>query len=432
MKPNWRNLLLSVGVVLIAAVSFVTGGLVGWVLRQPTSVAIVVETPEPTPVRTPATTLAEQDVPEELREQFETFWQVWALVEDNFFDPERIDYQKMIYGALQGMVNSLDDPYTFFSTPAETEVERTHLQSEYQGIGAYIDQEEGYPMILGPVHDETPAAMAGLRLGDLIVEVNGEDIFGLSLAEQIGLIKGPAGTDVTLLIYRPSEDESFEVTITRARIELRSAEGQMRDDGLAYISVSAFGDSTIQELDAVLEELLPQNPKGVIVDLRGNGGGYLLVAQEVLGRFISTGVAVYQESGDGTRIPHPVLGDGPEAFDVPVVVLVNGGSASASEVVAGALQDYERALIIGEQTFGKGSIQNIFDLADGSSVRITVAKWLTPDGRQIQDEGITPDLIVPLTPEDYDAGLDPQLDAAAAYLLDHPLPQTAVTPAPQP
>jgi carboxyl-terminal processing protease len=206
----------------------------------------------------------------------------------------------------------------------------------------------------------------------------------------------------------------------------------MMEGGVAYISVTSFGDATIQEFDTVLEELLSQNPKALILDLRGNGGGYLLVAQEMLGRFVREGVAVYQEAGDGTRSPHSVLGDGPEAFDIPLVVLLNGGSASASEVVAGALQDYERATVIGEQSFGKGSIQNIFDLADGSAVRITVARWLTPDGRQIQDQGITPNIIVPLTPEDYDNGLDPQLDAAIAFLLGRPLPDSAITPTPEP
>jgi carboxyl-terminal processing protease len=282
------------------------------------------------------------------------------------------------------------------------------------------------------VNDETPAAKAGLRQGDIVIEVDGVDVEGMVLEEVISRIKGPAGTDVVITLYRPDEQREFTATITRTRIEIRSAEGEMRDDGIAYVRISVFGETTADELDMVLEGLLEQNPRGLIVDLRGNGGGYLRAAQEILGRFLEGGDATLEEDRDGNRTALPVIGGGAEVYDLPLVVLVDGGSASASEITAGALQDYGRAILIGEQTFGKGSIQNVIPLGDGSSVRITFAHWLTPDGRQIQDVGLTPDLVVTRTPEDYDAGRDPQLDTAAAHLLGNPLPPAAATPTPKP
>ncbi len=395
---------------------------------------LMIAQPEVQPPPSPTSTnVVLQDLtPTELREKFEIFWQTWDLLETYFYDPSRLDPQKMIYGAVKGMVESAGDRYTFFSTPAQTGVERTHLEGEYEGIGAYIDQQNGFPVILGPVHDDTPAARAGLRKGDIVIAVDGWETEGVPLEEVIARIKGPAGTQVTLTISRAGEPEPFDVTLTRAHIEVPSVEGKMRDDGLAYMKLFVFGGSTARELDATLKTLLAQNPRGLILDLRGNGGGYLEAAQEVLGRFLREGIAAYEADREDHRQSIPLIPGEVQAFDIPLVVLVDGGSASASEIVAGALQDYHRATLIGEQTFGKGSIQHVFDLPDGSSVRITVAQWLTPNARRIQDRGLTPEIIVPLSPEDYEAGRDPQLDAAAAYLLGRPLPPTAVTPTPAP
>ncbi|MGB9723865.1 MAG: S41 family peptidase [Chloroflexia bacterium] len=406
---------------------FSAGTAFGFVLRGPVAL-FRAASPSPAPNIAPAQTL----VPADLQENFQTFWQVWDLLETYFYDPAKLDPQKMVYGAIRGMVESAGDRYTFFSTPAQTGVERTHLEGEYEGIGAYIDQQDGFPVILGPVHEDTPAARARLRKGDIVIAVDGWETEGVPLEEVIARIKGPAGTQVTLTIARPGEAEPFDVTLTRAHIEVPSVEGKMREGGLAYIKLSVFGGTTARELDAVLKTLLAQNPRGLILDLRGNGGGYLEAAQEVLGRFLRQGIAAYQADREDHRQRVPLIPGEVQAFDLPLVVLVDGGSASASEIVAGALQDYRRATLIGEQTFGKGSIQHVFDLPDGSSVRITVAQWLTPGARRIQDRGLTPEIIVPLTPEDYEAGLDPQLDAAVAYLLGRPLPPVATTPTPTP
>jgi len=416
---------LGLGLVLLA---FLAGVLLGFVLRGPVTLFQAGLVPPPTSRTAPAQTL----VPTDLQDRFEIFWQVWDLLETYFYDPSKLDSQKMVYGAIKGLVESAGDRYTFFSTPAQTGVERTHLEGEYEGIGAYIDQQNGFPIILGPVHQDTPAARAGLRKGDIVIAVDGWETEGVPLEEVIARIKGPAGTQVTLTISRPGEAEPFDVTLTRERIEVASVEGEVREDGLAYVRLSVFGGNTAGELDAILEKLLAQNPRGLVLDLRGNGGGYLEAAQEVLGRFLRQGIAAYQADREDHRQEVPLIGGRVQAFDLPMVVLVDGGSASASEIVAGALQDYHRATLIGEQTFGKGSIQHVFDLPDGSSVRITVAQWLTPAARRIQDRGLTPEIIVPLTPEDYEAGRDPQLDAAVAYLLGRPLPPVATTPTPTP
>lgn len=433
MRSSWRGVLLSLVALLLVAASFLAGGFAGWKLRETSqSWEIPFAWPSPTPVETPVTYLAEEEVPEEVEEQFEIFWQAWSLLEQNYYDPSQVDYEDMVYGAAKGMVDSVGDRYTMFSTPAQTDVSRTRLEQEYEGIGAYIDQEEGFPVLLGPVHDDTPAAEAGLRSGDIVLAVDGTDVEGMLLEDVIALIKGPAGTEVTLTIFRPDTGEEFDVTLTRARIEVASVEGEVREDGLAYVRLSVFGGTTADELDAVLDELLDQDPRGLILDLRGNGGGYLRAAQEVLGRFLSDGVATYQADRDGSLYPHPIIKGRARVYDLPMVVLVNGGSASASEIVAGALQDNGRATLIGEQTFGKGSIQHVFDLEDGSSLRVTVARWLTPKGREIQERGLTPDYIVPLTPEDFEAERDPQLDAAADFLLGRPLPPSAATPTPVP
>jgi carboxyl-terminal processing protease len=432
MKNNGRGLLIGLLVLVLLVGAFLGGGVAGWFLNEAIPADRLGGGSFAGATPTPLTSQAQEEVPEELRAQFQIFWQVWDLLEQSFYDPSKIDYQKMTYGAIKGMVDSVGDDYTLFYTPAETGVSTTHLQGDYEGIGAYISEQDGYAVIQGPVNDETPAAKAGLRQGDIVIEVDGISTEGMVLEEVISHIKGPAGTDVVIKIYRPDEQREFDVTITRTRIEIKSAEGEMRDDGIAYVRISVFGETTADELDATLEELLQQNPRGLIVDLRGNGGGYLRAAQEILGRFLRSGDATLEEDRDGNRTALPVIHGAAQVYDLPMVVLVDGGSASASEITAGALQDYGRAILVGEQSFGKGSIQNVIPLDDGSSVRITIAHWLTPDGRQIQDVGLTPDLIVTRTPEDYDAGLDPQLDTAAAYLLGNPLPPVAVTPTPKP
>ncbi len=342
--------------------------------------------------------------PGDRRQQFAIFWDVWDLVEGNFYRPEAIDRQRMVYGAIRGMLATLDDPYTFFQEPEEARQHRESMEGRFEGIGAYLRVENGMIVIDRPIRN-SPAAQAGLQAGDIILAVDdqplAELIAGLSdtdaSARAVSLIRGPAGTVVRLTIRRPAEDRVFTVAITRAAIPLITVNSAMLPDGIAYIQITEFKTTTTELLDQAIAELRPQQPRAIVLDLRNNSGGFLTTAQEVLGRFYD-GVALYEEerSGVNKELRAITPPSNRRLYNIPMVVIVNGGSASAAEVVAGALRDERpNTILIGEKTFGKGSVQNIYTLRDGSSVRITIARWLTPDGEAINGVGITPEHIVP-------------------------------------
>jgi carboxyl-terminal processing protease len=347
---------------------------------------------------------ANQATPQELRTQFSVFWEVWNLVENEFYHREPLDRQRMIRGAISGMLASLDDQYTVYQEPDLAAQTNDHMQGTLEGIGAYIRVADGRAYI-DKVFKESPAVRAGLQQNDEIVQVDGIDVgtliagldAGQASTKVAAKIRGPQGTTVTLKIRRAPGAEPFDVSIVRAQVLVGSVNDQMLASGLAYIRISEFKASTTREFDTALRELLPQHPKGIILDLRNNPGGFLLNAQDVLGRFYD-GVALYEEDGAGKLqdLRTNVGGGDVRAFDTPLVVLVNGGSASASEIVAGALRDARPATyLLGEKTFGKGSVQNIHALNDGGSARITIAHWLTPNHSAIHKIGITPQYVVP-------------------------------------
>jgi carboxyl-terminal processing protease len=263
----------------------------------------------------------------------------------------------------------------------------------------------------------SPADLAGLRSGDKVIAIDGEDMTGVAPEEARLKVLGPEGTEVTLTVAREGESEPLEFVITRAEILIRSADGKMLEDGIAYVDINTFGEKTTSELRAALDELMAQNPRGIVIDLRNNPGGYLTTSVEISSEFIEDGVILYEQYGNGERDEHKALGNG-RATDIPLVVLINQGSASASEILAGALQDYGRAKLVGVQSYGKGSVQNLIPLSnDQGAARVTMAKWLTPNERAIDHIGLTPDVIVEFTEEDFLADRDPQLDAAVETLL---------------
>jgi len=342
--------------------------------------------------------------PGERRQQAAIFWDVWDLVEGNFYRPEVINRKRMIYGAIRGMLATLDDPYTFFQEPEEAQQNRESMEGRYEGIGAYLRVEKGMIIIDRPIPN-SPALKAGLQPGDIILAVDdqplAELIAGLNdrdaSARAISLIRGPAGTVVRLTIRRQAEDRVFTVAITRAAIPIITVNSALLDDGIAYIQITEFKATTTELLDNAIAELRPQRPRAIVLDLRNNSGGFLTTAQEVLGRFYD-GVALYEQERGGIQKELRTITAAPDRrlFDMPMVVLVNGSSASAAEVVAGALRDQRPdTVLLGERTFGKGSVQNIYTLRDGSSVRITIARWLTPSGEAINGVGITPQHVVP-------------------------------------
>lgn len=342
--------------------------------------------------------------PADARQQFAVFWDVWQLVKQEFYHTDPLDQQRMAYGAIHGMLSSLGDDYTSFQEPDVAAQSRESMQGRFDGIGAYIRTEKGEILIDRPIKN-SPALKAGLQPGDVLLKVDGEALAplvkGLSDAEAaakaVAKIRGPKGSSVTLTIRRPPATTTFDVTIVRDEVPLVSVYAQLLPSNVAYIQITEFKAPTASELDAALRELLPQHPRSLILDLRNNPGGFLTTAQEVLGRFYD-GTALYEQTRDGEFKELKTIKAPAELqiFDVPMVVLINGGSASASEIVAGALRDRRpHTTLIGEKSYGKGSVQNVHQLRDGSSARITIAQWLTPNKSVIHKIGITPEYVVP-------------------------------------
>jgi carboxyl-terminal processing protease len=355
---------------------------------------------------------AEGNTPEEYQNLFAPFWEAWDIVHDQFVD-QPVDDLALMQGAIKGMLEALGDRHTSFMSPEEFQQANEALDGEYEGIGAWVDITGDYVEIISPMRD-SPAAEAGLQPTDRVVGIDGEDMTGIPGDLVLRRILGPAGTDVTLTIRRG--DDIFDVTITRAKIIVPTVEYELLEDDIAYIGLYNYGDKTTAQLRSALQELLDQDPVGLIFDLRGNGGGYLTTAIQVVSEFIGEGVVMYEQYGDGETLTYEAIPGG-LATEIPLVVLVDEGTASASEITAGAIQDRGRAPLVGVTTFGKGSVQNWNTLQNNAGgVRVTIARWLTPNGRQISEIGLEPEYIVEMTPEDYDEGRDPQLDKAIEVL----------------
>ncbi len=390
-----------VAITLLAG-SFMGGLVVGWM----TGGAVEQQTPS---------TATQTSTPEDLQTLFEPFWQVWDLVHQEYVD-QPVNDLLLMRGAIQGMLASLGDKHTSYMDPDEFKTANEPLNGEYEGIGAWVDTTAEYLTIISTMPG-TPAEKAGLKPKDKIIGINGEDVTGTPPDIVLKSVKGPANTPVTLTILRDGLEKPFDVTIIRQKIIVKSVEYKMLEHNIAYVQLVTFGDKTTEELKAALKELLAKKPAGLILDLRGNGGGYLVTAVEVMSQFIKDGVVMYEVYGDGKRVDYKSIPGG-LATDIPMVVLVNEGSASASEITAGAIQDYGRGPLVGTTTYGKGSVQNWIELDNGAgAVRITVARWLTPKERQINGIGLTPDYVVEITDEDIKLERDPQLDKAIQVLL---------------
>jgi carboxyl-terminal processing protease len=344
---------------------------------------------------------------------FAPFWEAWQIVQTNYLE-QPVDEEKMMQGAIRGMLDSLGDQHTSYMSPAEFEDANAPLEG-YDGIGAYVNTDGELLTIIEPI-DGSPAEAADLRAGDQILAIDGEDVTGM-LPENARLkVLGPAGSTVILTILREGVEQPFDVEITRAHIVIPSVVSEMLEGQIAYVSLSTFGETSAEDLRNAIEQLLAQNPKALILDLRNNSGGYLDIAIDIGSLFLSDGVVAYEEYGDGTRITYETTGEA-IAADIPMVVLVNEWSASASELVAGALQDRGRAQIVGAVTFGKGTVQSWIPLSnDQGAVRVTIARWLTPNGDNVHETGLTPDYEVAFTEEDMVAGNDPQLKRAIELL----------------
>ena len=368
------------------------------------------------PASAPTMTAEQQTAtPSDQQTLFAPFWETWNIIHDQYVD-QPVDDVKLMQGAINGMMEALGDKHSTFMDPQTFESANAELAGSYEGIGAYVDTTADYLTIISPMPG-SPAEKAGLQNGDKIIKIDGEDMTGVNGELARRKVLGPAGSTVIITVSRKDVPEPLEFSIVRDKIVVKSATGEMLENDIAYMQVNTFGENTTIELTAALTELMAQNPKGLVLDLRNNGGGYLSTSVEVTSQFISDGVVLYEKFGDGKQNEFKALPGG-LATEIPMVVLINEGSASASEIVAGALQDYGRAKLIGVVSYGKGSVQNWIPLSnDQGAVRVTIAKWYTPNDNTIDGVGLTPDVYVTMTEEDYKADLDPQLDAAVETLL---------------
>ena len=354
--------------------------------------------------------------PAELEDLFAPFWQSWDLVHNLYID-QPVNDELMMQGAIKGMMESLGDQHSSYMDPDQYRQANMPLEGSYEGIGAWVDATKEYLTIVSPMPG-SPAEKAGLLPGDMVIAIDGEDMTGIDGNLVIRKVLGPAGTKVTLTIYREGEGEPFDVTLERAKIIVPSLESEMLDNNIAYIKLFNFSEKSTKDFVAALEDLLAQDPAGLILDLRNNPGGARDSAVEITSQFIDEGAIMYQVYGDGSRDTFEAV-DGGLATDIPLVVLINEGSASGSEIVAGAIQDYERAPLVGKTSFGKGSVQNWIPLRDDQGlVRVTIARWLTPNGRTIHELGVEPDFEIEYTDEDFQNDIDPQLDEAIDLLLN--------------
>jgi carboxyl-terminal processing protease len=352
---------------------------------------------------------------------------VWRLLLKHYIAPEDLQVTPLVFGAVQGLVHAVGDAYTAFMTPPENKSFRQALEGKLQGIGAELTLREGQIVIVAPLKG-SPAAKAGLLPGDVIVQVGEVTIEGETLQQVVQRIRGPKGTRVTLTILRHGSVEPLTFTIVRDDIDVPSVESRIlttATGSLGYIALNQFGEHSIVEFKEALQSIAQEPLKGLIVDLRFNGGGYLDGAVELASLFLHQGKVVSVERRGAEPEHHYVYGR-PLLPDIPLAVIINQGSASASEIVAGALQDHGRATVIGKKSFGKGTVQEVIDLPGGSSLRVTTARWLTPNGKNLGKEGVDPDIDIDRTEEDFDAGRDSQLDAAVEWLLDGERPTKLV------
>ncbi|HEY86733.1 MAG TPA: S41 family peptidase [Dehalococcoidia bacterium] len=332
-----------------------------------------------------------------LNQGLDSVVQVWSIIFDNYVERDELDTDILSQAAIEGMVEALDDPYTSYMDVETYQLNLNSIEGKFEGIGAQVAVRDEQIMIIAPIAD-SPAAKAGIRAGDIILAINGGSTSGMSLAEAVLSIRGPRGASVTLLILHQGETEPEEIEIVRAEIELDSVYFEMKGD-IAYTNITHFTERTDEELSQVLQSIAQEAAMGIVLDLRSNPGGLLSAVVEVASHFLEEGVVVNVMDNQGD-ISAQVVKSTRVVTDLPMVVLVDSHSASGSEVLAAALQDYVRATIAGTTTFGKGSVNRFYQLEDGSGLYLTVAHWLTPDGHPIEGEGLHPDYELELDEED--------------------------------
>lgn len=371
----------------------------------------------------PTVSVINKDIPKNINVDFKLFWDTWDLLSRTYLDKKSLDPQKLFYGAISGMVQAVGDPYTVFLPPDQQKSTKEELGGSFEGVGIQLGFNKDTPprlVVITPL-DGTPAKQAGIKPQDLILKIDERETVGMNLPEAVRLIRGPKGSRIALTIFRPTDTDSKTYTLTRDTIIVKSVEASFKqttnNKNIAVIRLSRFGERTKDEWSQAVSEVAGKNPDGLVLDVRNNPGGYLEGAVFICSEFLEGGDVVLQQNNEGEKTAFKVNRTG-KLTKIPMVVLINKGSASASEIVAGALQDRKRAKLVGEKSFGKGTIQEAQDLGEGTGIHITVAKWLTPNGRWVNDSGgLEPDVKIELgKDEKEDSTKDIQLDKALEML----------------
>jgi len=347
---------------------------------------------------------------------FSLFWKVWDTLKEKYVDSNQLDSKKLFYGSIKGMMQATGDPYTAFLDPEENKEFNEDITGRFEGIGAELGIKNKILTVIAPLED-SPAEKSGLRAGDKIIKINGETAAEISIDEAVDKIRGPKGTKVKLTVFRNGDAEAREIEITREIINVKSVKFELKEDNIAYFKIIKFGEETDKEFSLAVKRALSQGAKKVILDMRNNPGGYLDAAVNMAGKMIPKGnIVVIEENSRGKR--KEIYAKGGDVLSrMETVVLINMGSASASEILAGALRENrDNVTVVGETSYGKGSVQEFINLPQGTAVKITVSKWLTPKGEQINEKGIKPDIEVKMSYEDFENNRDPQLEKALEIL----------------
>jgi len=407
----------------------IIGFLLGWSMAQKTTADVIKKVANETPVEVASTEepigVVEEKPDEEKPEKvvakkknpssvnMDIFWETWKVLDNGYLYNEKFDDTAQVHGAIKGLVESLDDPHSVFLDPSENKEFHDAMGGDLEGIGAEIGTKDNVLTVIRPLKD-SPAERAGLRPGDIILLIDEEITQGMNIYDAVKKIRGPKGEEVVLQVLREGEESPLDIAIIRDAIQIKSVEWEMKGDenDIAYIAISQFGTEVTEEFQDAVNQVILKRPAGIILDLRNNNGG-LLDATLTIGTKFFDNKALVQTKGRRFLESGELITAGGGAFiDTPLIVLINKGTASAAEIFAGAVQDYQRGVVIGETSYGKGTVQHVIPLSDGSSLKVTVAEWLTPNGRTIEGTGMEPDIAVEFTEEDWVNGADPVLERA--------------------
>ena len=363
--------------------------------------------------------LSNKENPLTVQTDFSPFWKVWNIIDEKYPKADGITAQNRIYGAISGLIGSLNDPYSVFFTPEETKDFEDEIAGNFTGIGMEVGIKDKVLTVIAPLKD-TPAYRANIKPGDKILKINKTVTSGLSIEEAIKLIRGERGTSVTLTIFREGNRDPIEVTMIRDIINIPTLDTELRPDGIFVIKLYSFSANSANLFRNAVKQFSGSGTDKLLLDLRGNPGGYLDAAVDMSSWFLPSGKTIVTEDYGENRKPEVFRSRGYNVFSdkLKFVSLIHSGSASASEILAGAMQDHDRAKLVGEKSFGKGSVQEVVNVTSDTILKITVAKWLTPNGNLIAEVGLTPDYLIEFTKKDSEDKKDPQLEKAVQILLE--------------